>query len=120
LERVNISVYQDEFAYNIDNGAYTNAGIKILLKEWAPHAAKELGLPVPKNWSYISDNMELLYEENENMILEHSSMDGTIHIKQASVTLINYPLGWNLNERQAQNDMAFVSRTFRTLLSNML
>ncbi|KAL3426456.1 beta-ketoacyl synthase domain-containing protein [Phlyctema vagabunda] len=99
----------DEFAYNINNGAYTNAGIKRLLGEWAPGAAKELGLSTPRNWSLISDNMKIPYETKENIIIEFDGMDGNVHIKQASVTLINYPLGWNFNERQAQNDMAFYS-----------
>ncbi|KFY28360.1 hypothetical protein V491_00511 [Pseudogymnoascus sp. VKM F-3775] len=36
-------------------------------------------------------------------------MDGTWTVKQASVTLITYPLGWNMNERQAQNDMTYYS-----------
>jgi hypothetical protein len=35
-------------------------------------------------------------------------MDGLVQVKQASVALINYPLGWNINEIQARNDIEFV------------
>lgn len=60
--------------------------------------------------------MKIPYDANENIIVEYEGMDGTVKIKQASVTLINYPMGWNINERQAQNDMTFVSRAFHSYL----
>jgi hypothetical protein len=84
----------------------------LLLGDWAPAAAEILGIKVPKNWSTIAEKIRIPYEEDENILLEYEGMDGTVHIKQASVTLINYPLGWNLNERQAQNDMTFVRILF--------
>ncbi|KAI9732730.1 MAG: alpha,alpha-trehalase ath1 [Claussenomyces sp. TS43310] len=97
----------DEFAFNINNGAYTNAGIKMLLGTWAPAAAKILDISRPKNWSRIAENVKIPYDEKGDIIIEYDGMDGLVKIKQASVTLINYPLGWNVNERQAQNDMTF-------------
>lgn len=36
-------------------------------------------------------------------------MDGTVIIKQASVALLSYPLGWKIEDEQALNDLAFVS-----------
>ncbi|KAH6699031.1 family 65 glycoside hydrolase [Leptodontidium sp. MPI-SDFR-AT-0119] len=97
----------DEFAYNINNGAYTNAGIKMLLGTWAPAAAKVLRIDPPKNWTTIAEKIKIPYHERENMIIEYDGMDGLVCVKQASVTLINYPIGWHINEKQAQNDMAF-------------
>jgi trehalose/maltose hydrolase-like predicted phosphorylase len=99
---------QDEFAYNINNGAYTNAGIKMLLGIWAQEAAKTLGITPPNNWTSIADHIKIPYNEKEDIIIEYDGMDGLVQVKQASVALINYPLGWNINEMQARNDVEFV------------
>ncbi|KAH8898477.1 glycoside hydrolase family 65 protein [Thozetella sp. PMI_491] len=99
----------DEFAYNIKNGAFTNAAIKQLLGNWAPAAAKELGLDVPTNWSDIARNMYIPFNQEDQIIIEFDGMDGTWEVKQASVGLINYPLGFQLSETQARNDVAYYS-----------
>ncbi|UKZ52828.1 hypothetical protein TrVGV298_006615 [Trichoderma virens] len=99
----------DEFAYNINNGAYTNVGIKQLLGDWAPSAANRLNLEVPKNWSYISQNMYIPYNEMEKIIIEFDGMDGTWMTKQASTGLIHYPLQFQFSDTQARNDVAYYS-----------
>ncbi|KAB5585706.1 glycoside hydrolase family 65 protein [Coniochaeta sp. 2T2.1] len=99
----------DEFAYNINNGAFTNVAIKQLLGAWAPSAAKQLGLEAPQNWSTIAQNMDIPYDKNEEIIIEFDGMDGTWEVKQASVGLINYPLEFQLSEAQARNDVAYYS-----------
>lgn len=81
----------------------------MLLGDWAPAAANVLGIMPPRNWSTIAENIKIPYDKEQNIIIEYDGMDGLVHVKQASVALINYPLGWNMNERQAHNDMAFVS-----------
>lgn len=81
----------------------------MLLGEWAPSAARVLGISTPSNWSKIAENIKIPFNEKEQMIIGFDGMDGTWTVKQASVTLITYPLGWNMNERQAQNDMTYVS-----------
>lgn len=111
----------DEFAYDIDNGAYTNAGIKMLLGDWAPQAAEiiaagnrnAIAAMVSGNWSRIAADIKIPYADDEQIIVEYDGMDGTIQIKQASVTLISYPLGWRISEEQALNDMAFVGLPIR-------
>lgn len=82
----------------------------MLLGTWAPAAARVLRIDPPKNWTTIAEKIKIPYHEQENMIIEYDGMDGLVRVKQASVTLINYPIGWYINERQAQNDMAFVSQ----------
>ncbi|KAH8906678.1 glycoside hydrolase family 65 protein [Coniochaeta sp. PMI_546] len=99
----------DEFAYNINNGAFTNVAIKQLLGTWAPSAAKQLGLRVPQNWTEIAQKMYIPYNKEEEIIIEFDGMDGTWEVKQASVGLINYPLGFQLSEKQARNDVAYYS-----------
>lgn len=99
---------QDEFAYNINNGAFTGVSIKQLLGNWAPSAASRLNLQVPQNWSHIAENMYIPYDEEEKIIIEFSGMDGSWRVKQASVGLINYPLQFQLSDTQARNDVAYV------------
>ncbi|KAI5459611.1 glycoside hydrolase family 65 protein [Mariannaea sp. PMI_226] len=99
----------DEFAYNINNGAFTNVAIKQLLGDWAPSAAKQLKLEAPKNWSDISENMYIPYNKKDKIIIEFDGMDGTWQVKQASVGLINYPLQFKLSDTQARNDVAYYS-----------
>jgi trehalose/maltose hydrolase-like predicted phosphorylase len=100
---------QDEFAYNINNGAFTGVSIKQLLGDWAPSAASRLNLQVPRNWSHIAENIYIPYDEEAKIIIEFSGMDGTWRVKQASVGLINYPLQFQLSNTQARNDIAYVS-----------
>ncbi|VUC29886.1 unnamed protein product [Clonostachys rosea] len=102
----------DEFAYYINNGAFTNAGIKLLLGEWAPAAAKLVGQEesIPANWSAIAKGLTIPYDDKEKIIHEYDGMDGTVVIKQASVALLSYPLGWKINDEQALNDLAFYAR----------
>ncbi|KAK7228012.1 hypothetical protein V2G26_000182 [Clonostachys chloroleuca] len=103
----------DEFAYYINNGAFTNAGIKLLLGEWAPTAAKLIGEEesISANWSAIAKGLTIPYNDKEKIILEYDGMDGTVIIKQASVALLSYPLGWKIEDEQALNDLAFYART---------
>uniref|UniRef100_A0A0B7K532 alpha,alpha-trehalase n=1 Tax=Bionectria ochroleuca TaxID=29856 RepID=A0A0B7K532_BIOOC len=103
----------DEFAYYINNGAFTNAGIKLLLGEWAPTAAKLIGQEesISANWSAIAKGLTIPYDDKEKIILEYDGMDGTVIIKQASVALLSYPLGWKIEDGQALNDLAFYART---------
>ena len=82
----------DEYANNINNGAFTNAGIKTLLK-WATDIGNHLGEPVDEKWEDISRNIHLP-RSNSNITLEYSGMNNTVEIKQADVTLMVYPLGY--------------------------
>ncbi|KAJ9133783.1 Glycoside hydrolase family 65 protein [Coniochaeta hoffmannii] len=99
----------DEFAYNINNGPFTNVAIKQLLGNWAPSAATQLGYEVPKNWTDIAQNMYIPYSKDGKIIIEFDGMDGTWEVKQASVGLINYPLEFQLSDTQSRNDVAYYS-----------
>lgn len=86
----------------------------MLLGNWTQEAAKVLGITPPRNWTLIADHIKIPYNERENIIIEYDGMDGLVQVKQASVVLINYPLGWNINEWQARNDIEFVSESLAT------
>lgn len=80
-----------------------------MLGEWAPQAAKILNITdLPSNWSDIAQNIKIPYDESSNIIIGYDDMEPSVRIKQASVTLISYPLNWKMNDEQALNDMAFV------------
>lgn len=82
----------DEYANNINNGAFTNAGIKTLLK-WAIDIGNHLGESVDEKWEDISHNIHIPRSKS-NITLEYSGMNNTVEIKQADVTLMVYPLGY--------------------------
>ena len=55
--------------------------------------------------------MYIPYNEDDKIIIEFDGMDGNWQIKQASVGLINYPLGYRISEDQARNDVNYVRAT---------
>ncbi|KAH8588922.1 family 65 glycoside hydrolase [Bisporella sp. PMI_857] len=99
----------DEFAYNKNNGAFTNVGIKKLLGEWAPSAARLLNITIPPNWTDIADSMEVPYNSNDNITLAFTGMDGEWKVKQASTILLQYPLGYWTSLQQIRNDITYYS-----------
>lgn len=82
----------DEYANHISNGAFTNAGIKTLLK-WATDIGNHLQEPVDEKWMDISHNIHIPRSPS-NITLEYTGMNNTVEIKQADVTLMVYPLGY--------------------------
>lgn len=99
---------QDEYANHVNNGAFTNAGVKVLMGI-ARTAAGLLGEPASPIWSDVEDNIFIPYNKHAAIIPEYETMNGSVEIKQADVVLINYPLEFRLNASQALNDLDFVS-----------
>ncbi|AJV93003.1 Ath1p [Saccharomyces cerevisiae YJM1400] len=91
----------DEFANHINNGAFTNAGIKTLLK-WATDIGNHLGEVVDPKWSEISKDI-YIPRSSSNITLEYSGMNSSVEIKQADVTLMVYPLGY-INDESILNN----------------
>lgn len=85
----------DEFANNIDNGAFTIASAASLL-----NAANDLkaaqGLPVNKVWKTQSENIEFPTAPSQ-ITLEYQTMNNSAEVKQADVVLLTYPLDYNQN-----------------------
>lgn len=71
---------------------------------------------ISANWSAIAKGLTIPYDDKEKIILEYDGMDGTVIIKQASVALLSYPLGWKIEDGQALNDLAFVSNMLPQLI----
>ncbi|GJJ71505.1 hypothetical protein EMPS_03855 [Entomortierella parvispora] len=96
----------DEYANFRDNGAFTNAGAAITLRN-SIQAASILGLSheVPSKWSDIADKITILYGDSGNVVLEYEGFNGSTPVKQADVVLLIYPLEYQV--RDASADMAF-------------
>ncbi|RPA98401.1 hypothetical protein L873DRAFT_1687777 [Choiromyces venosus 120613-1] len=99
----------DEYANHVDNGAFTNAGIKVIMGI-AQAAAKLVGETAPSKWKDVQEKIFIPFNTNANIIPEYGTMNGSVKIKQADVVLINYPLEFRLNESQALNDLDFYAR----------
>lgn len=93
----------DEFANNINNGAFTNAGIKTLMK-WASDIGNHLNEYVNPKWIDISHNI-CIPRSYSNITLEYSGMNSSVEIKQADVTLMVYPLGYITDESILSNSI---------------
>ncbi|QLQ79077.1 hypothetical protein HG537_0B04250 [Torulaspora globosa] len=91
----------DEFANHINNGAFTNAGIKTMLK-WATDIGNHLGEYVDPKWLDISKRI-YIPRSCSNITLEYSGMNSSIEIKQADVPLMVYPLGYITDESILNN-----------------
>lgn len=88
----------DEYADFIDNGAFTNLGIKVLLR-WATNIGIHLNDTIDPTWKIISDNI-YIPKAPSNITLEYSTMNGSVDVKQADVLLMTYPLGFIKNDPQ--------------------
>ncbi|KAH8703343.1 putative maltose phosphorylase [Talaromyces proteolyticus] len=99
----------DEFAFFKNNGAFTNTGIKMLLSEYAPAAARILNQEIPQNWSEIAEKISIPMNLKENITLEFEEMPGDWKVKQASVALMNYPLEYRIDKDWARHDLDYYS-----------
>ncbi|RFU27066.1 hypothetical protein B7463_g9262, partial [Scytalidium lignicola] len=97
----------DEDAIQVNNGAYTNTVIKLLLGSWGPAAAKLLDIDIPSTWEEIARDIFILVNKDGDLIEEYSGMPGNIIIKQADVVLINYPLEYQITPQIARNNMEY-------------
>ncbi|KAK9464675.1 glycosyl hydrolase family 65 central catalytic domain-containing protein [Lipomyces arxii] len=96
----------DEYANHINNGAFTNAGISKVMS-WARRASEVLGLRSDPKWQDIEENIYLPIDEDANLMLEFTTMNGSVEIKQADVVLINYPLEFKSSYDLSVNNLDF-------------
>jgi trehalose/maltose hydrolase-like predicted phosphorylase len=84
-------VCADEYAENVDNNAFTNAGAITALRN-AVKAAKEVGVAPDPQWSVIADNIPIRYFA-DSVVQEYETYNGQT-IKQADANLLSYPLNF--------------------------
>ena len=71
----------DEFANQRDNGAFTNAGIKVIMAA-AVQAAQILGVTPNGSWVDVGDHIEVPIDPTSNIILEYTGFNGSTPVKQ--------------------------------------
>lgn len=83
----------DEYANQVNDGAFTNAGIAVILDD-TEEAAKILGKEdqIHGNWSKIADKITIQQSNVSQVTLEYDGFNGTTEVKQADVPLLIYPL----------------------------
>jgi trehalose/maltose hydrolase-like predicted phosphorylase len=98
----------DEENPDVNDEAFTNVGAKTTLQN-AISAAKVLGMPVPASWPTIASG--LVVPVKSGIHPEFSSYRSQL-VKQADVTLLQYPWLFPMSAKVAQNDINFyVPRT---------
>jgi trehalose/maltose hydrolase-like predicted phosphorylase len=71
----------DEYANQRDNGAFTNAGIKVIMAA-AVQAAQILGVTPNSSWVDVGDNIDVPIDPTSNIILEYTGFNGSTPVKQ--------------------------------------
>ncbi len=98
----------DEENPDVNDEAYTNVGAKTTLQD-AIEAAHVLGLDAPADWSTIAAG--LVVPISDDIHPEFSGYGGQL-VKQADVTLLQYPWEFPMSSTVAQNDINYyVPRT---------
>ncbi|HJS96386.1 MAG TPA: glycosyl hydrolase family 65 protein, partial [Solirubrobacteraceae bacterium] len=98
----------DEENPNVNDEAYTNVGAMRTLQD-AVQAAHVLGLAAPANWSTIAAGLSVPVRGGIHP--EFSGYRGQL-VKQADVTLLQYPWGYQTSRRVSLNDIDYyVPRT---------
>lgn len=85
----------DEYANNVDNGAFTIASAAELLR-LANELRAEQGLSINSTWVAQSQNIAFPSAPS-NITLEYQTMNNSVAVKQADVVLLTYPLDYGEN-----------------------
>jgi trehalose/maltose hydrolase-like predicted phosphorylase len=100
----------DEENPDVNDEVYTNVGAMTTLKD-AVQAAHVLGIAPPASWSTIAANLVVPVNHALNMHPEFSGYQNQL-VKQADVTLLQYPWGYAMPPKLALGDINFyVPRT---------
>ncbi len=100
----------DEENPDVNDEVYTNVAAKTTLQD-ATQAAQVLGLTAPASWSQIASKIVVLSDPTLDIHPEFSGYAGQL-VKQADVTLLQYPWQYPMPASEAQNDLNYyVPRT---------
>ena len=101
---INNVIGANEFEENIDNNAFTNGIVKLVL-EYAARAAEVLGKTANPDWRHVAENIPIL-QFPDGTTRENATYNGAI-IKQADVNLLAHPLGLYTDEEQIRKDLDY-------------
>lgn len=94
----------NEWQENIDNNAYTNGIVKLVLG-YAAKAATTLNISPDPDWSHVAENIPMLTFE-DGTTRENATYSGEM-IKQADVNLLAFPLGYYKDQSQIDKDLEY-------------
>ncbi|RDL37525.1 putative ATH1 Acid trehalase, vacuolar [Venustampulla echinocandica] len=89
----------DEYANNIDNGAFTLGSAAELLEQVNALRVTE-GLPINETWGLQAAGIAFPSAPS-NITLEYPGMNNSVAVKQADIVLLAYPLDYGQNYTEA-------------------
>jgi hypothetical protein len=95
----------DEENPNVNDEAYTNVAAKTVLED-AAMAAKALGRAAPPRWSKIARGLVVPFDSSLGIHPEFDGYGGQL-VKQADVTLMQYPWGYAMPRKAALADLDY-------------
>ncbi len=95
----------DEENPDVNDEVYTNVAARATLQD-AIQAARALGKAAPANWSQIASGLIVLTGGSPEIHPEFSGYGGQL-VKQADVTLLQYPWAFPMSPLVAQNDLDY-------------
>ena len=95
----------DEENPDVNDEAYTNVAAKTVLED-AASAAKALGESAPARWSKIAAGLVVPFDAARGIHPEFAGYKGQL-VKQADVTLIQYPWAFPMSKEVAHADLDY-------------
>ncbi|XP_031244629.1 protein-glucosylgalactosylhydroxylysine glucosidase isoform X2 [Mastomys coucha] len=86
----------DEYHSGVNNSVYTNVLVQNSL-HFAAALAKDLGLPIPKQWLEVADRIKVPFDSELNFHPEFDGYERGEEVKQADVVLLGYPVPFPLS-----------------------
>ncbi|KAK4055789.1 alpha,alpha-trehalase ath1 [Microbotryomycetes sp. JL201] len=102
----------DEYANQINNGIFTNAGLQVVIQH-AQELSQILNKTIPANWTDVAQNITIPTDPTSKIVLEYDGganggpFNGTTEVKQADAVLLTYPLEFQQTQSQALIDLDF-------------
>lgn len=95
----------DEYHDGVDNSTTTNAGAQLSL-QIAVQAASIVGATADPLWTTVANGLKIPYDATNGIHPEYAGYNGAT-VKQADVTLLQYPLNVPMSKLVAQNDLDY-------------
>ena len=95
----------DEENPDVNDEAFTNVAAATTLRI-ATAAAKTLGRTAPASWQRIANKLVLLFDRSKGIHPEFQGYQGQL-VKQADVTMLQYPWARRMPARVAQRDLNY-------------
>lgn len=98
----------DEYAVGVNNSVTTNAGAQESLRI-AVQAAHILGVPANPAWTTVANGLKIPFDPALGIHPEYDGYSGQT-VKQADVTLLQYPWNVPMSPQVAQNDLNYYAK----------